>query len=370
MNTTAEAGAAWSRHFTFRKLISETGPGALLCLAIALPAYEISGLSTSLDPLALSLIMGMVLGNVLGSAAVRQPGVMASTALFVPAGIVLYGTRLNFNTFSQLPVFSTMAVITGVASFFMVMLLGSKALAIDKNTGLLIAAGSAICGAAAIAVLAPVVGARNRNTSMALIITTTAGLTGALLYPLIGDSLSLSKTTYGFFCGSTLQQIGIVRLAAAHLGREALATAVTVKMMRITMLAPISILLGATAPLARAGRKGAEACRRDQGRAAAGREGGIPGAWRAGVSRAWFLPLFVAAGITFSFFQPAINIRQSLEPLATICMSTALASIGLTVNFESIKSEGSKPLLLGFAGWAAVCIFFLFVMIPVFALGG
>ncbi len=374
MNASAETGAAGDGHFSVHRLIFETGPGLLLCVAIALPVYEISKLSVSLDPLALSLILGMVLGNVLGPAAQRQPGVTAATAIFVPTGILLYGTRLDFQTFSQLPVFSTMAVLAAVASFFLVMLMGGRALRIDKSTGLLIASGSAICGAAAIAVLAPVVGARNRNTSVALIIITTVALTGALLYPLIGDILSLPATTYGFFCGATLQQIGIVRLAAAHMGKEALATAVTVKMMRIAMLAPISLILGATASFAGKGRVEKVSVRKKRNRApvgpAAGRSGGVPAAWQTGVSRAWFLPLFVAVAALFSFFQPATSIRESLKPLATICMSTALSSIGLTVNFESIKLSGSRPLLLGFAGWGLVCVFFLLAVIPMFSLGG
>ncbi len=368
MDTSAEAAAGAGSQFSIHRLIFEIGPGLLLSFAIALPVYEISRISSSLDPLALSLILGMVLGNVLGPAVARQPGVAAATSIFVPAGIVLYGSRLDFQIFAQLPVFSTMAVLAAVASFFVVMLAGSKLMGVDKSTGLLIASGSAICGAAAIAVLAPVVGARNRNTSVALIIITTVGLTGALLYPLIGDFLSLPVATYGFFCGSTLQQIGIVRLAAAHMGKEALATAVTVKMIRISMLAPVSIILGAAASLRVPGRKERGGSRADL---FAGRPAGAAGgAWRTGVSRAWFLPLFVAVAVLFSFFQPAIGMREPLKPLASICMSMALASIGLTVNFQSIKSAGSRPLFLGFAGWALVFICFLFVMVPAFSLRG
>lgn len=275
-----------------------------------------------------------------------------------------------------------------MSSFYLVILLGTRLLRVDIGTGLLIASGSAICGAAAIAVLAPVVGARSRAVSMALIVTTTAGLTGALVYPLVADFLGLSSTTYGIFCGSTLQQMGVVRVAAAHLGSGALTIGTTVKMMRIAMLAPITVILAVTSPLQRGKRGGGSFA---PAGAAANADGagiridsdsdaapaGAPrfsiaadsgNAWWIAARRAWFLPVFVAVALLFSFYQPAASLENPLEPAATIAMALALAGIGLSVDFESIKSSGSKPLLLGFAGWAAVGMIFLVVLVPLLSL--
>ncbi|MEK7817018.1 MAG: putative sulfate exporter family transporter, partial [Actinomycetota bacterium] len=83
------------------------GPGVLLCAAIALPANELSGYHQSLDALAISLIVGIVLRNVLGPITSIQPGIWLTSAVFIPVGIILYGTRLDFQTFSQLPLYTT-----------------------------------------------------------------------------------------------------------------------------------------------------------------------------------------------------------------------------------------------------------------------
>jgi len=217
-------------------------------------------------------------------------------------------------------------------------------------------------------VLSPVVGARSRHTSIALIVTTTAGLTGALIYPLIADTLSLSAVTYGIFCGSTLQQTGIVKLAASHLGETAIAFAIPVKMMRIALLAPIALILAAAGPLAQiqSRKDHQEECEKSK----YARAGKITtGNWELALRRIWFLLPFVAVAVVFSFFPPAIDIRPALEPFATICLAMALAGIGLTVDFEAIKSTGSHPLMLGFAGWALVGLIFLLVIVPIFSLG-
>lgn len=365
MNTTmAKMGAAPDKRRSARRLLADFTPGALLCAAIAIPAYEVSHFAPSLDALTVSLIMGIILRNVLGPGAAMQPGVRMATALFIPIGIILYATRLNFQVFSSLPIYTVIGVLFCMAFFYLFILLGTRLLQIDLGTGLLIASGSAICGASAIAVLSPVVEARSRAVSIALIVTTTAGLTGALVYPIAADALGLSSTTYGIFCGSTLQQMGAVRLAASHLGDAALTIGTTVKMMRIAMLAPITVIMALAAPLQRRRRDGkGNGFNTDAAPAASG-----DSARRMIVRRAWFLPVFMAVALLFSFYKPAANLSDPLEPVATIAMALSLAGIGLGVDFESIKSSGSKPLLLGFAGWAAVGSVFLFILAPLLSL--
>lgn len=70
--------------------------------------------------------------------------------------------------------------------------------------------------------------------------------------------------------------------------------------------------------------------------------------------RVWFIPFFIAVALLFSFYEPATALRSDIEPLATISLSLALASIGLTVDFDSIRTKGARPLLIGLFGWLAV----------------
>ncbi len=335
-----------SGSFLGKKGAASTVPGMLLCLAITAPSLELARYLPSVDALTLSLIMGMIIRNVIGASEVARPGIRMVSLIFIPAGILLYGTLLDFQNVADMPVLTTATIMICIILFYTVILLAVRKLGIDHRTGLLIASGTAICGASAIAVLSPVVGARSRDTSMALIVTTTAGLIGALLYPMIADAFSLSDISYGIFCGSTLQQMGIVRLASSHLGDAAVGFAVPVKMLRIAMLAPITLFLAGKAAL----RPGAGMS------ASAGSLRVLKGNW--------FLPLFVAVALVFSFFGPAASLRTSVEPFALVFLALALTSIGLSVDFNTIKSSGSRPLLVGVLGWALVATVILVALVP------
>ncbi len=352
-SSTGGAGTFSGQVSPHSKNIAAAIPGLLLCAAIVLPAYELSRYSASLDTLALSLILGMIIRNVIGPLAMMKPGVRLVSIIFVPAGIILYGTRLNFSTFAKLPTVTLTVVTICVLLFYATILLAVRRFGIDSRTGLLIASGTAICGASAIAVLSPVVGARSRETSMALIVTTTAGLIGAFIYPLVADTFSMSQLSYGIFCGSTLQQMGIVKLASSHLGDATVALAIPVKMVRIALLAPITVLLAATSVLKTG--TGSNSSRSDAIYAC---------------KRCWFLPVFVAVAFIFSFYDPATAYRHGIEPVAMTFMGMALASIGLSVDFETIKSGGSKPLAVGLLGWGLVALIFLVALVPLLTWGG
>lgn len=333
---------------TFLYQAARTVPGLLLCACIALPANELSKYHPSLDALAISLIIGIVLRNTLGPVVAVQSGVRLATMIFVPVGVILYGSRLDLLTFTALPVYTTLIVIGGMAAFFLVINGAGRLMGIDPGTRILMAAGTAICGASAIAVLSPVTRARSRDTSMALIVITTAGLIGVLIYPVIANLLTMPAATYGIFSGATLQQTGIVKLAAAHMGDEAVSLAVTVKMVRVAMLAPLAVILAA-------------ALLKPDGDTS-GRGRTLSMAFR----QVWFIPLFIAAALLFSFYEPAAALKVDIEPLATIFLSLALASIGLTVDFDSIRTKGPRPLFIGLFGWLAVSGLLLLMTIHFF----
>ncbi len=347
MNSAIDSASAISPGAVQRKKFAAgIIPGVILCVIITLPAMELSQVSGSLDALTLSLVMGMIIRNVIGPSDIALPGIKLVGAIFIPTGILLYGSRLNFGAFAALPGLTTATVMICIILFYTVILLGVKWAGVDRRTGLLIASGTAICGASAIAVISPVIGARSRDTSLALIVTTTAGLIGAILYPIIADAFNLSNLAYGIFCGSTLQQMGIVKLAASNLGDAAIAFAVPVKLVRIAMLAPIALFLAGTTVFA------------------SGFDRKKPASTVKVLKRLWFLPLFVAVAVIFTFVDAAAGLRESVEPLATIFMALALASIGLTVDFNIIKSSGPKPLLIGLLGWALVALLILATLIP------
>jgi uncharacterized integral membrane protein (TIGR00698 family) len=335
-----------------RKAILDVAPGLLLCVAVAVPAIALSHLNALFEATAVSLILGMVLRNVLLRATADEPGISLAIKVFIPAGIILHGTKLDFNKIAAVPFSTTLLVIfVGVPAFFAVTWFICDRLNVNKRTGLLLASGFATCGGVGIIVISRIIKARPHETSMAVIISLTAALIGGvLIYPFLADGFSLSPLVYGVFTGSTLQVTGIVKLAASHMGDTAVSYAIPVKMMRMALLAPLALALIATAKPGTGGMKK--------------RRWDFLGEV---MRRAWFIPLFVGVGLFFSFNAAGSGALMSFAmPVDTVIQSMALASIGLSVNFDSIVDAGTRPLVAGLAGWLFVSLAILAIMIALF----
>ena len=313
-------------------------PGLLLVTAIGGTAYFLGTLHPSLDALALAILLGILTRALAGT---RQysatAGVRWANRVFIPTGIILYGTRLDFARLAALPPVVIIVTVLTMAAFYAIILALHRFWPLRAKTAGLVAAGSAICGASAIAVLSPVVEAEPEDTSIALLVITTVGLTGAMVYPLLRELTGMSDILYAVLSGATLHQTGIVRIAVSNMEPLFVSFALAVKTTRIVMLAGIAIL---TAILHQRGRQKKEISQ--------------------AIGRVWFLAPFIAVGLAMSYLPGARSFFSLLSPAGTLIFSMALASIGLMVDIESVLEAGSRPLVIGFAGWILVVIILLF----------
>ena len=147
-----------------------TGAGALLCLLLErLPLLQ----AWSLGALTLAIGLGMVLGHVpclQGAGATRwAAGVQLAKGPVLRAGIVLYGLRLSVQDITALG-WGAVALDVFILSSTVALAwaLGRYVLKLEPRSALLIGAGSAICGAAAVLATAPVAQARERDVGVAV----------------------------------------------------------------------------------------------------------------------------------------------------------------------------------------------------------
>jgi uncharacterized integral membrane protein (TIGR00698 family) len=297
-------------------------PGLGLAVLIAGIAHLLSFGYIALDPLILSMLISIILGNLLGPRERLDPGVSLSHRIFIPLGIVLYGTQMDYEPLRLLGGGRIAHVLLMVIFTLAVVYWISVKLGVSRKTGLLLAAGTAICGASAIMVLSPVIKAEKEDTSVALLAITIVGLAGVIVYPLVQESLSLTEETYGLLCGTTLYMMGQVKAAAGLLGANALEIAVPVKLIRIGTLLPIALVFSFLI-----GRK----------------------------ERKIYVPWFIVGSFVLSLltvFTPSLaEQRAAIAPAITFLFSIAIAGIGLTVDLEAIIDAGPKPLLAVFMGW-------------------
>ncbi|MBI3283972.1 MAG: YeiH family protein, partial [Burkholderiales bacterium] len=309
---------------------------ALLALGLGqlnwLQAHGVSALT-------LAILLGIVAGNSFFSRmeSACGPGVLFARQRLLRLGIVLYGLRLTLQDIAQVGVAGVLIDALVLSSTFaLALLVGGKLLRLERATVLLIGAGSAICGAAAVLASEPVVRARNEQSSIAVSSVVLFGTLAMILYPLLyrlnlhWQLLQVSGPAFGIYTGSTIHEVAQVLVAARMIGADALDTAVITKMVRVMMLAPFLLMLSAYCQ------------RRADGVATQARKLALP----------WFALAFVAVVVLNSIVNIPPAVRQALLELDTLLLALAMAALGLVTRLGSILAAGYRPLLL--AGVLAV----------------
>jgi uncharacterized integral membrane protein (TIGR00698 family) len=320
-------------------------PGLLLALLVAATAMGLATLpwlqAHGISALTLAIVLGIALGNSVYPriAAQAAPGVGVSKQWLLRAGIVLYGLRLTFQDIGQVGVAGVLvdALVLG-STFALAWWAGTRWLGMDRESALLIGAGSAICGAAAVMAAEPVVRGRAEQVTVAVSTVVVFGTVAMFLYPLLYQlnlahgGVPMGEAAYGVFTGSTVHEVAQVVAAGRAVSEAAADTAVIAKMVRVMMLAPFLVALSLL--LARGGAT-------------------RTGAARAKIVVPWFAFGFVAvAGINSLHVLPSAVVAAAIE-VDTVLLAMAMAALGLTTRVSALRQAGMKPLLLALLlfGW-------------------
>ncbi|PJC99612.1 YeiH family putative sulfate export transporter [Janthinobacterium sp. BJB1] len=314
-------------------------PGLLLSGIIAWGAIALGKLawmqSHGMSALTLAIMLGIVLGNSVYArlAPTCGAGVAFSKQTLLRLGIILYGFRLTFQDIGQVGLAGIAIDALVLASTFgLAMFLGTRVFKLERNSAILIGAGSSICGAAAVMATEPVVKGRSEDVTVAVSTVVVFGTIAIFLYPLLyrwnldWHVLGATPTAFGVYIGSTVHEVAQVVAAGKSIGQEAANAAVIAKMVRVMMLAPFLVILSAV--LAR-------------GKSKAGGNGKA-----AKLAIPWFAFIFIAVVAFNSLGWLASPVAAAITDIDTALLAMAMAALGLTTHMSAIRRAGIKPLLL------------------------
>ena len=231
--------------------------GILLIALFSFAAFYIAEIpfvkSLSFSPLIVGIILGMLYANSLRNHLPETwvPGIKFCTKQILRAGIVLYGFRLTLTEVAAvgLPAVVIDTIIVASTIFFGIWM--GRALKMDKDTSLMTATGSAICGAAAILGAEPVVKCEGHKTAIAVSTVVIFGTISMFLYPVMyraGLLDGLGDMGVAIYTGSTLHEVAHVAGAGNAMDpTDALGiagNATITKMIRVMMLAPVLVIMG------------------------------------------------------------------------------------------------------------------------------
>lgn len=306
--------------------------GTVAALATALaqwPWLQAHGIGA----LTLAIGGGIVLGNTLYPrlAARADPGVGVARHWLLRAGIVLYGLRLTLADITAIGLGGVLVDVAMLTSTFLLAgWLGTRWLGLERNTSLLIGAGSAICGAAAVLATQPVLKARNDQAAVAVASVVVFGTLAMVVYPLLwhwgmaAGWMPLDEAGFGLYSGASIHEVAQVVAAGRAVGPVAADTAVIAKMVRVMLLAPFLLALSAWRLTDPSG---------EQQPAAA-------------LSIPWFAFGFVAmVGFNSLQWLPP-DMVQWLIQLDGVLLAMAMAALGLGTQASALRRAGRRPMLL------------------------
>ncbi|WP_028225147.1 YeiH family protein [Paraburkholderia ferrariae] len=301
----------------------------------AVPAIAGLGLS----PLIVGIVAGAIYGNALrdGMPESWAAGVNFSARKLLRIAVAFFGLRVSLQEIAQVgvPGLVESAVIV-VSTLAIGTWAGMKIMKLDRDTALLTAAGSAICGAAAVLAFESTLQSKPHKSAMAVGSVVLFGTLSMFLYPVLYRAgwLHLDTLGAGLFFGGTIHEVAQVVGAASNVSPEATHIATIVKMTRVMLLVPVLLVLGVW--LNRPAR-GASA-RHGHGAHGGARKLAVP----------WFALGFLALVVVNSLHVLPAPATQTLNLLDTFALTMAMTALGIETRISQIRQAGPRALTTGF----------------------
>lgn len=310
--------------------------GILLITLFACAAFLIGDFewikALSLSPLIVGILLGMLYANTLRP---QLPdawgtGIVFCSKQVLRLGIILYGFRLSFQDVLSLGLAAIiidgiMVLLTiGIGVFV------GRMLRMDKDTSLLTACGSAICGAAAVMGADGAIRPQPFKTVVAVTTVVIFGTLSMFLYPIAyrAGLFDLDVSQMGVYIGCSVHEVAHVVGAGNAISSEVSDSAIIVKMIRVMMLVPVLLVL---AFMGTAEKKG--------------------NTTKTKITIPWFAILFlVVIGFNSLNLLPE-KLVTAINTFDTFILTMAMTALGAETTMDKFKKAGFKPFVLAAILW-------------------
>jgi uncharacterized integral membrane protein (TIGR00698 family) len=195
---------------------------------------------------------------------------------------------------------------------------------VAEKPSFLISAGTAICGGSAIAAVGPIVRASEEEMAVSLGAVFVLNSVALFIFPAVGFALHMSESQFGLWSALAIHDTSSVVGATAKYGPTALAIGTTIKLARALWIVPLSV---ATTVMLRS---------------------------KARIQWPWFILFFCIAALLNTLlprFHPSFG---ALNHMGKLGLTVTLFLIGASLNRETLRKVGIRPLLQGLTLWIVV----------------
>jgi len=289
-----------------------------------------------------AMLMALLLGiafNFLAEEGRCVAGIDFTAKTVLRIGVALLGSRISVELLIGLGANLMLLVVAAILATILFALLGAKLLGRGWRLGLLTGGSVAICGASAAMAIAAVL-PRNEHSERNLLFTvlsvTVLSTVAMIVYPIIAHALKLDEQAIGVFLGATIHDVAQVVGAGFSVSEAAGDTATLVKLIRVSMLAPIVLLF-------------ALMFREAHDDMSTRKTQLVPG---------FVVAFFILAGLNSAGLIPSV-VSQFLGDFSRWALLVAIAAVGMKTDLKTIRDVGGLAIVLIFSETVFIGLFIL-----------
>ncbi len=219
-------------------------PGVMIALTVALAAQFVAE-HHGAPAMLMALLFGIAL-NFLSDSTTATPGIGFAARTVLRIGVAILGARISAEMLMALGWEMIGLLLTGVITTILFGVALARLIGQGPRFAILTAGAVAICGASAamaIAAVLPKDERSERNLLFTVLGVTVLSTVAMILYPVLTQVLGFDDVTAGAFIGATVHDVAQVVGAGFSISEQAGETSTLVKLIRVSLLAPVVVLI-------------------------------------------------------------------------------------------------------------------------------
>ena len=261
-----------------------------------------------------------------------KPALKFTSKKILKAAIVLLGASLSINTIMSVGKMTFFVMIFTFAMCFGGGFFIRKLFGLNWKLSNLISAGTGICGGSAVAAIAPVIDADDKDIAFAMSSTFLFDMVMIALYPIMGRARGMSDSAYGIWAGTSVNDTASVVASGYAFSEAAGDFATMVKLTRTIAIIPTVLVFAYI---------GTRMKQKELQAAGGGKKVNIV------KIIPWFIGGFLALAIVNSIGLIPVAVSGVMKSASKFLMVTALAAIGLGTSITDFKKAGLAPMFYG-----------------------
>ncbi|MDF3606173.1 putative sulfate exporter family transporter [Paracoccus sp. DMF-8] len=228
-----------------RRGVETIFPGLAVSMLVAATAQFLSE-HYGAPAMLLALLLGLALNFLAEDGTRTAAGVDFTTRTVLRLGVTLLGARISVDMLTALGARSILLVVAGVVLTILCGLAMARMVGRGWRFGLLTGGAVAICGASAamaIAAVLPKHEKSERDLVFTVLSVTVLSTVAMVLYPMLAALFGFTERDSAIFLGGTIHDVAQVVGAGFSISPETGETATLVKLIRVSMLAPVVLVI-------------------------------------------------------------------------------------------------------------------------------